>query len=73
MVTTDEGGLLPMHKGTDNIHHAIGDLVVIPKEMQWKLYEQVEQELAAWKMNPTIILSPCPGTWSHHAANWTII
>jgi hypothetical protein len=49
-----------MHKGTDNIHHAIGDLVVIPKEMQWKLYEQVEQELAAWRMNPTVILAPLP-------------
>jgi hypothetical protein len=31
MVATDEGGLIPMHKGIDDTYHAIGDLVAVPK------------------------------------------
>jgi hypothetical protein len=54
----NEWGLIPMHKGADG--NVIGDLVGIPKEMQWKLYKQVELELEAYKNNPTVILAPLP-------------
>jgi hypothetical protein len=45
MVSTEDGGFFPMHKGPDGVRHAIRELMMIPKEWQWRLYEQVEKDL----------------------------
>jgi hypothetical protein len=60
MVATEEGGLIPMHKDPSGTIHAIGELVLVPKEWQWKLYDQIEKELTDLKENPTIIMAPLP-------------
>jgi hypothetical protein len=57
-VSTEEGGYIPMHKGVDGILHAIGDLEVIPKDLQWRLFEQVAKDLEKFKKNPLVILAP---------------
>jgi hypothetical protein len=60
MVSTEEGGYIPMHKGVDGILHAIGDLEVVPKDLQWRLFEQVAKDLEMFKKNPMVILAPLP-------------
>jgi hypothetical protein len=42
MVNTNEGGYLPMHKSLNGNFHAIGELEVVPKDLQWRLFDQVQ-------------------------------
>jgi hypothetical protein len=60
MVSTEEGGYIPMHKAVDGKLHAIGDREVVPKDLQWRLFEQVEKDIERYKKNPLIILVPLP-------------
>jgi hypothetical protein len=49
-----------MHKAVDGNFHAIGELEVVPKDLQWRLFEQVEKEMSKYKTNQLVILAPLP-------------
>jgi hypothetical protein len=60
MTETEEGGLLPLSKDIGGNFHCFGDLVPAPKEMQWKLFSQVAEDISHLKNNKTVILAPLP-------------
>jgi hypothetical protein len=46
ITSTEEGGLIPLSKDIDGIYHCFGELVLTPKELQWKFFQQVMEETA---------------------------
>jgi hypothetical protein len=60
MTATEEGGLIPISKDVAGVYHCFGDLAFAPKELQWKLFHQVAEELQPFKKNPVVILAPLP-------------
>jgi hypothetical protein len=60
MTFTKQGDLVPLHKDADGALHVEGELVLAPKEIQWKLFAQIAGELSNFKNNNLVILAPLP-------------
>jgi hypothetical protein len=60
MTATDEGGLIPLSKDVAGKLHCFGELVFAPKELQWKLFSQVANDLKEFCSNTIVILAPLP-------------
>jgi hypothetical protein len=50
MTFTKQGFLVPLHKDAEGALHVEGELVLAPKELQWKR-EQIAGELSNYKNN----------------------
>jgi hypothetical protein len=55
-----EGSLIPPRKDNAGNYHIDGDLVLAPKELQWKFFQQLADELADLKTNSIIFAAPLP-------------
>jgi hypothetical protein len=58
MTATNEGELLPLRRDVDGTLHSDGELTLAPKELQWRLFKQINEELADFKENLVIFLAP---------------
>jgi hypothetical protein len=60
MTATDEGELMPLRRDPDGKVHSDGDLTLAPKELQWKMFKQLHEELVDHKDNMIVFLAPLP-------------
>jgi hypothetical protein len=60
MAAPGEGGLIPPSKRLDGSYHMDGDLVLLPKELQYDLFKQLVLELDSYKNNTVIFMGPLP-------------
>jgi hypothetical protein len=69
MTSTEEGGLIPLSKDIEGTYHCFGELVLTPKELQWKFFQQVVEEISGLKNNKLILLAPLPKYWEAACSN----
>jgi hypothetical protein len=55
-----EGSLIPPRKNNEGNYHIDGDLVLAPKELQWKFFQQLAEELADFKSSRIVFAAPLP-------------
>jgi hypothetical protein len=60
MAAPEEGGLIPPSKRMDGSYHIDGDLVLLPKELQYYLFKQLVLELDNYKSNTIVFMGPLP-------------
>jgi hypothetical protein len=60
MAAPREGGLLPPCIRADGTMHVDGDLVLLPKDLQYSLFRQIDADLAAVKHHKVIFMAPLP-------------
>jgi hypothetical protein len=60
MAAPGEGGLIPHCRRIDGSYHMDGDLVLLPKDLQYDLFKQLASELDNYKKNPVIFVAPLP-------------
>jgi hypothetical protein len=60
MTATDEGELMPLRRDPDGKVHSDGDLTLAPKELQWRLFKQLHEELTDYKDTMVVFLAPLP-------------
>jgi hypothetical protein len=56
----DNGLFMPLRRDPDGKVHSDGDLTLAPKELQWRLFKQLHEELADYKDNMVVFLAPLP-------------
>jgi hypothetical protein len=55
-----EDSLIPPRKDNEGNYHIDGDLVLAPKELQRKFFQQLADELADFKSSPIVFAAPLP-------------
>jgi hypothetical protein len=60
MAATKDGGLLPPCIRADGTMHVDGDLVLLPKDLQYSLFKQIDADLSSVKHHKIIFMAPLP-------------